>query len=521
MKKDTVASKESTDLRARAEEKIREQAALLNNAHDAIIVRDMEDGIIYWNKGAAYLYGWTAEEAIGKNAVELLYQEISPALTDAQKSVLERDEWSGELHQVAKGGKELIVESHWTLMRSRKGRPKSILTINTDITGRQMLEAQFLRAQRTESIGRLAGGIAHDLNNMMTPIMLSLQMLREKLTDDKSRRLIDVLEKNAQRSTDLIKQVMSFSRGVEGERETLLIGDLITEIENIVKETFPRSIEIITHIPADLWSVAGDATQLHQVLMNLCVNARDAMPEGGILSISAGNAFVDEEFSYTNIDARVGPYTVITVSDTGTGIPPGILDKIFEPFFTTKEVGKGTGLGLSTSITIVKSHGGFIDVHSKAGVGTTFNIYLPAIKAGTQKEEPEPRIRSEEHSGKGEAILVIDDEAPILETTRTTLQTNGYRVITASNGVEAVSLYAQNRDEVKAVLLDMMMPFMDGPACIRALRQINPGIKIIAVSGQSEKDRFSKIPERVNVFLSKPYTAETLLKTIHEIQASA
>ncbi|MFZ3168984.1 MAG: PAS domain S-box protein [Candidatus Methanoperedens sp.] len=501
----------------RSEEQVQEQAALLDKAQDAILVRNLEDCITYWNKSAQRLYGWTAEEAIGKNASEILYKNIEDSLhnIEARKSVLERGEWNGELYHVTKDGREVIVESRWTLMHDNKGKTKSILVINTDITGKKKLEEQFLRAQRMESVGTLAGGIAHDINNVLTPIMLSLELLKEKFTDNKSQQLIDILDRSAKRGASLIKQVQSFARGVEGERMPLQTAHLISEIRQIAKETFPRNIEIMTDIQKDLWTISGDATQLHQVLMNLCVNARDAMPDGGILSISAGNIFIDENFTHIDIEARVGHYIVIAVTDTGAGIPPKIMDRMFEPFFTTKENGKGTGLGLSTALGIVKSHGGFINVYSEAGKGTTFKVYLPAITTTETQKAEEPT--HERFRGSGELILIVDDEAQIRDITSSALQTNGYRVLTANNGLEAISLYEQNREEIKIVLMDMMMPVMDGLASIQELRKINPQLKIIAASGLTEKDKLTKAAGTMNAFLPKPYTAEKLLRTIHEI----
>ncbi|KCZ71710.1 PAS domain S-box [Candidatus Methanoperedens nitroreducens] len=500
----------------RAEEQIHEQASLLNKAHDAIGVRDLEHRITYWNKGAQRMYGWTAEEVTGKKADELLYKEESLILIEAKKRVIEEGEWIGELEQVTKNGKKIIVESRWTMVHDSDGRPKSILIVNTDITEKKKIEAQFFRAQRMESIGTLASGIAHDLNNVLVPVMLTSQILREKFTDEQDQRLLNIIETNTQRGADLIKQVMSFARGVEGEHMTLQVAHLIYEIKKIAKETFPRSIETRTDIVKDLWTISGDATQLHQVMMNLCVNARDAMQDGGVLSISAENLFIDENYARMNIDARVGNYIAITVSDTGTGIPSEILDRIFEPFFTTKEPGKGTGLGLSTVHAIVKGHGGFVNVYSEVGKGTTFKIYLPAIiTTGELKVQVQ---RYEPSTGQGELVLVVDDEARICESTRRVLETHGYKAITANDGAEAVALYVQYREVVEVVLVDMMMPVMDGQACIRALRKINPGIRIIAVSGLVGNGKLIRIAGTpVHAFLSKPYTTEKLLKTIHDV----
>lgn len=504
--------------RKRAQEKISERASLLNITHDAIAVRDLEHRLTYWNKGAEKLYGWTEDEIKGKNANELLYKKESPGLMEARKTVIEKGKWAGELRQVTKDGKEIVVDSRWVLTYDREGAPKSILIINTDITEKKKFEAQFLRAQRMDSLGTLAGGIAHDLNNILTPIMLSLQILKEECPDEDKRKMVDILERNTMRGADLIKQVLLFARGAEGERRTVQVAYIISEIEKVTKETFPKSIEVRFSICAGLWQVTGDATQLYQVLMNLCVNARDAMPEGGILAISAENLFIDENHKRMNIEAKIGPYIVITVTDTGTGIPPEILDKVFEPFFTTKARGKGTGLGLSTSIGIIKSHSGFIEVNSEVGKGTTFKVYLPsAATTGTQK------IKAQElnpHTGNGEAILVVDDEASIREVTNMILETNGYRVIMAANGAEAISLYKEKGPEIKIVLMDMAMPVMDGYSCIQALLKINPEIKIIAVSGLIEKESFSKVAKQVNTFLKKPYSAEELLNTIKDISGS-
>jgi len=502
--------------RKRAEQKIREQAALLDTTTDAILVQNLQGQVLFWNKGAERLYAWKAEEAIGKNVDQLLYHPNSQP-EDAHKAVLEQGEWQGELSQTTKNGQEIIVASRWALVRDGEARPKSILIVNTDITERKQLEAQFLRAQRLESIGTLAGGIAHDLNNILTPILAAPQLLQYKFpeADERTQRLLNTLESNAKRGADLVKQVLSFARGIEGKRTVLQVRHLISEIKQIAKETFPKLIEVFTDIPQDLWTVRGDATQLHQVLMNLCVNARDAMPDGGTLSIAAENLRVDENYARMNLGAHVGPYIVISITDTGIGMSPEIVDRIFEPFFTTKEPGKGTGLGLSTAIGIIKSHGGFVNVQSQVGKGTQFKVYLPAVE-GTETHQPE---ELELPLGHGELILVVDDEASIREVTKTSLETYQYRVLTASDGIEAVAQYVQHQAEISVVLIDMIMPSMDGFTTIRTLQKINPQVKVVSVSGLSAKDQVAKAAggNTVRAFLSKPYTAKELLKTLHEV----
>ncbi|HEY9819778.1 MAG TPA: response regulator [Candidatus Sericytochromatia bacterium] len=501
-----------------AEQKIREQAALLDITTDAIFVRDLDNKIRYWNKGAENLYGWQAQEAIGKKANNLLYRwETIDQLQNSHKTLTDCGSWQGELHQVTKQGKDIIVSSRWTLMRDEEGQPKSILTVNTDITEKKQLEAQFLRTQRMDSLGTLASGIAHDLNNALTPIMMTAQLLECKLQDEQSQEWLSILETNVKRSADLVKQVLLFSRGVEGKRTTLWVGRLISEIAQIAKQTFSRAIEIRTDIPKEnLWTISGDSTQLHQILMNLCVNARDAMPEGGILEISAKNLWIDEHYVRMNIDAKVGSYVLITVSDTGIGIPKEIVDRIFEPFFTTKEVGKGTGLGLSTVIGIIKSHGGFVEVASEVGQGTQFKVYLPVTQLGETAAPAE--ARHELATGHGELILVVDDEDSIRQITKSSLEKSGYKVLIASDGIEAIVLYTQHKKEISVVLIDMMMPSMDGPNTIRVLQKINPQVKIIGVSGLVSNDKMIELlGNSVKTFLPKPYTSSELLKHLQVV----
>jgi PAS domain S-box-containing protein len=498
------------------EDRLREQAALLDQATDAIIVRDLEDRILFWSKSAERVYGWSVEEAVGKHVRDLHYKEIDRHLQEAKQTLLEMGDWSGEVHHETRGGKKLVVLNRWTLLRDEEGNPRSILCINTDITEKKKLEGQFFRAQRLESIGTLAGGIAHDLNNILSPILMALQMFKIKFTDEESRRLLSVLQETAERGAGLVKQVLSFARGVEGERVLLQPRHLIKEGVKIVKETLPKSIEIGYSTADDLWPVVGDATHIHQVLMNLIINARDAMPQGGRIRIEASNVWIDENYARMNIEARPGRYVLVAVADTGTGIPAEIIDRIFDPFFTTKEQERGTGLGLSTVLTIVRSHGGFINVYSEEGKSTEFKVYLRADEshAGVEAEEAGPELPM----GHGELVLVVDDEAAVREITRSTLEAYGYRVMTAGDGTEAVALCAQHKDEIKVMLTDVMMPFMDGPATIRAVQKLNPRIKVIVSSGLKANGKTVEAARLgVKVFLSKPYTGDKLLIAIAEI----
>ncbi len=514
--RDITDYKKAEEALKQSEEKYR---MLIDNIQDGVFIIQ-DDKIQFANEAFARVGGYTVQEVIGKDFRELVAPEDLVIVADRyyRRQAGEDVPREYEFHMLHKDGRtRLLVNMNVGLIAFRGGMA-SMGTVK-DITEKRMLESQLLRAQRMESIGTLASGIVHDINNVLTPIMLSQELLREKFSDEESRRYLNTIERSTQRGASLMKQVMSYARGVEGERNALQVAHLISEIRQIAKETFPRNIEIITDISKDLWYIVGDATQLHQVLMNLCVNARDAMSNGGILRISAENLIIDEDYAHINIDAKVGPYIIITVSDTGTGIPPDVLDRIFEPFFTTKEHGKGTGLGLSTALGIMKSHGGFITVYSEVGKGTSFKVYLPAI---TTTETLKAQVHQHELlAGHGELILVVDDEDQIREITKKILEKHGYRVITANDGEEAIALYSQHGDEIEFVLMDMMMPVMDGSVCIQKMRKANPEVKIIAVSGLGEKDKITKVEDtQVQAFLTKPYTAEKLLNIIHEVSSA-
>jgi PAS domain S-box-containing protein len=504
--------------RKKAEAQISEQARMLELAYDAIIVRDMEDRILYWNQSAERIYGWTAKEAMGRKLPELLRKDMFNALKyeEAGKVILETGNWQGEFTIRTKSGKEVIVEARWTLLRDEKGVPKSVLGITNDITEKKGFETQFLRAQRLENIGALAGGIGHDLNNILTPLLVSVQVLKSKVTDADGKKLLEALEANVQRGASLVREVLTFGRGLEGESVLIPPRHIVNEIKRIVQETFPKSVEFELRCPANLWIITGNAAQLQQGLLNLCLNARDAMPNGGKLSVQAENLMVDETFAGMNPEARPGPYVVFTVADSGAGIPREIRDKVFDPFFTTKEPGKGAGLGLSSTLAIVNNHNGFILCESEKGKGAAFRIFLPANPPPAAVEKPAAADSRVPH-GHNQLVLVVDDEEPILNLVQKVLKRYGYRVLLAQNGVEAVALYARHQKEITAVITDMVMPIMDGPATIAALQAIDPKVRIIGSSGLVSKDGQTKAKNAgVKYFIPKPYTAEVLLSTLHD-----
>jgi two-component system, cell cycle sensor histidine kinase and response regulator CckA len=502
--------------RKNAEGRVAEQAALLDMAHDAIIVTTMEDKVVYWNKGAERLYGWSSGEAFDKGLRTLVMGGDTTTDASAQAGVREIGKWAGEMVHSSKSGTEITVQSSWTLVRDGEGKPKSILMINADISQKKMMEAKFLRTQRMENLGTLAGGIAHDLNNVLSPILLAMGMLKEHAKDDTVRQILSMVEQSSRRGSDMVKQVLMFGRGVEGAQMMLQPRHIVREIAKIVEQSFPKNIQLAMSTPNALPCIMGDATQLHQVLLNLCVNARDAMPQGGNLAVSIEGIELDAQYAAMNPDARAGHYVLLRVSDTGSGIAPEVQEKIFEPFYTTKEVGRGTGLGLSTVMSIVRNHGGFLRVQSEVGKGATFEVYLPAVVA--ENQEAPAATRPAGRRGRGETILVVDDERIVREITRVTLEDTGYHVLTAEDGTEALAMYAKQGETIDLVLTDLVMPYLDGASTIRAMQRLNPRVKVIACTGLNTEEKRAGARTLVDVpLLEKPFTASMLLTKLGEV----
>lgn len=490
---------------------------ILASAMDAIITVDEDQRIVLFNTAAEKMFRCAAEEALGQPLDRFIPMRFRDAHRHhigmfSKTHVTQRA--MGRLQPISglrANGEEFPIEASISQVNAEGHQLYTVII--RDVSEKKRLEAQFLRAQRMESIGTLAGGIAHDLNNVLSPILTAVELLQMRFTDESSQRLLNILHTNAVRGSEMIKQVLSFARGVEGQYALLGPTHLIKEITKILTDTLPKNIEITFSIPNNLWNVTGDATQLHQVLMNLCVNARDAMPQGGTLHLEAENLTVDDHYTRMNTEAKPGNYACISVSDTGAGISQQNLSKIFDPFFTTKEQGQGTGLGLSTAVGIVRSHGGFLTVYSEEGRGSQFKIYLPAVEAAHLPAAQ--TLRADLPMGNGEWILVVDDESAIREIAKETLRTFGYQVLTAGDGTEALALFAQHKDEVRCVVTDMMMPFMDGVATIRALRRLAPDVKVIVTSGLKANDKAAEAAQLgVTTFLHKPYTAEALLKAL-------
>ena len=394
----------------------------------------------------------------------------------------------------------------------RDGTPQA----RTNAATKKRLDEQYQRTHRLESIGMLASGIAHDLNNVLAPIILAAPILREHATNPEDLRMITSLEKSAERGVDLVRQILSFAHGAGSEQTLVQVQHLLKEALTTTGETFPKNIRVRENIPGNLWPIMADPTQVHQVLLNLCVNARDAMPAGGTLWVSAENCVLDEVTARSIEGARPGAWVVLHVEDTGTGIQEGALAQIWEPFFSTKGDGKGTGLGLSTVKSIVESHNGFISLRTQAGRGTIFRVYLPASEgaasAGVVEIAPPKNER-----GNGELVLVVDDEPQIRSITATMLSRNGYRVLTAGDGAEAVALFATRSGEISVLITDLIMPNLDGAALANIAQHLNPKLKILAMSGLSSANRNGKTERFGGAFLFKPFKVQTLLGAVHSL----
>jgi two-component system, cell cycle sensor histidine kinase and response regulator CckA len=497
---------------APAQKKLEIFRALIDQSSDAIFVVDPQQArIMDVNERACRTLGYTRGELLNLTMPEIEAAYDGFTWHEQVEKVRQGEVELLETGQRRKNGETFPVEISLKLVTVEDR--SYVVAAARDITEKKQLEAKFLRAQRLESIGRLAGGIAHDLNNVLGPVLLSVQLLRAKMPDRETQDILDLLEGSARRGTAMIKQILTFARGIKGQRIAVHMRELINETVKIGRETFPRSIQIKAAVPSELWPIIGDGTQLHQVLMNLCLNACDAMPEGGVLELRAENRQVDAKEARRHPEAQAGPYVLLSIRDTGIGIPPEILDKIFEPFFTTKGFGQGTGLGLATALGIVQGHGGFVAVDSELNKGSCFNIFLPAHK--DLSAPAAEAAASPSKNGAHRLVLVVEDDRAMRLLTQAVLTAHDYDVLTANDGAEAVALYKDRQQEIQAVIMDMAMPYMDGAAAIRAIRKMNPDARILAVSGLMDQEKAGSIPDLEDItLLVKPYSPNKLLSEL-------
>jgi two-component system cell cycle sensor histidine kinase/response regulator CckA len=477
------------------------QAALLDAVLDAIYVEDFEHRVSYWNRGSENLYGWTFDEMQRASTRSLLYDD--PTELDLATDQLVRiGKWTGELKQTTRDGRHIIVDCRWQLLRDTAGRPVAILGVNSDVTDQKKEREHGFRIQRMEGLGTLAGGIAHDLNNVFTPILMASQILGTSEPDERRRELLKAIEINATRGASMVGQLLSFARGQEGEREVVDVRKILRSLESICRDTLPKAINVTIDFENGLSRVICDETQILQVLVNLVTNARDAMAEhGGDLGIRANNV---EFAGRTDIQIRV--------EDTGHGMDAETASRVFEPFFTTKAVGSGTGLGLSSSMTIAQTHGGQLTVESKPGQGSCFTLQLPGVAALEERSNnPTPSI---ELSGRGERVMIIDDEAMICRSIQHALELNGYVTITAQNGREAIRILEAENQSVDLVVTDMMMPVVDGATTVKYISENYPETAVIVTSGISTDHNLGKLEQRVARILSKPFSHHCLLSAV-------
>jgi two-component system cell cycle sensor histidine kinase/response regulator CckA len=473
------------------------------------------------NESMVQHYGYSREEFLAMTIKDIYLKEDIPALLkcvdDAAAKPLKSSEWR---HR-KKDGTIIQVEaiSSPLVFGGRNAR----LVLMSDITEKKLLEEKYLHAQRLESIGMLAAGLAHDLNNVLAPIMLGVPMLRANASNPRDLRILNTLEQNAARGAGLVKQILGFAHSTTGDFRPTQVKHLLQDIINIIEETFPKIITLQDEITSDLWLVQGNPIRIHQVLLNLCVNARDAMPEGGTLRIAAANRRLDRQQAGALPGARHGAWLVIEVSDTGTGIPPDVLARIWDPFFTTKGAEKGTGLGLSTVRGIVASHRGFVTVDTQPDHGTTFRVFLPATDEESADLTIAPAIAAP--IGKNELILVVDDNDAIRETVTAILTKHNYRVLSAGDGVEAVGHLTAHQAEIALLITDVDVPYLGGAALARIATQLCPDLQLLVISGLSNDEvgdtPLEEAKKLTHACLLKPFAPEALLETVHRLLNSS
>ncbi len=504
----------------RAREALRESEEryhkILEVAPDPVVLYDMTGRVTYLNPAFTRVFGWRLEEVLGRR-IDFVPQEAKPETLEIIERVKRGESFSSvQTRRYDKWGRILDVSVSAAVMRNSDGGPVGSVINLRDVTEQRKMEAQLRQAQKMEAVGALAGGVAHDFNNILQVISGSVQLLLIKGDpSDSAAGYLTKIDKSIQRATELVRQLLTFSRKVESQKQSLDLNDEIGQAAGLLGSALPKTIDIEVHLAEDLWPIDADATQLEQIILNLATNARDAMPDGGRLIFKTENVFLDKEHCRRYLGLKPGRYVQLSIQDTGTGMNRETLDRIFEPFFTTKKIGQGTGLGLATAYGIVKAHGGQITCYSEIDQGTIFKVYLPAASAAAEGAVEEPE---EDIPAGVETILVVDDEIPILEVAQDLLSQYGYRVLTASSGKAALDIYRDQRGEIELVILDLGMPGMGGDQCLEELMKLDPEVKIIIASGYPVEDRIEELADKgVAGFIGKPYRLAGLLQKVREV----
>lgn len=490
--------------------------ALLLAAPDAVVVHDLQNCVLFWNRAAEILYGWSAEEIHGRPITRILYLDRSER-EEAMEALRHNGVWNRELRQFDRKGNEYLVQVRQHMQRGAEGEPLAIISFNTDVTEMRKLADAQERAHHVQSSSILAGGVAHELNNALAPIMLSSAMLKRSVEGEKARNMVSMIEKCAAKGAELVADLLAFERGKGGGNEIIRATQVRRALHRASEEMVPENVDLQVEIEEDLWECRGELSELANIFKNVIQNACEAMPNGGKLKVEVGNRLFDENFERLAPEAKAGAYISFVFIDNGVGIEPKALAHVAEPFFTTKSPPQGFGFGLAHTQATIKGHKGFMVIESQRGVGTKLNLFIPADASLALNQEPSETYRDPK-SGDGQLVLVADDEMFVRETIKKTLQDRGYIVITAQDGTEALALYASRHHEIALVVTNVEMPYMDGPALCRALKRLNSEVKILVSSGHKQVDRVQAIQScGVKEFLAKPYTADSLADRVHSI----
>jgi two-component system cell cycle sensor histidine kinase/response regulator CckA len=511
-----VGSSQDITERKRAESELRQQAHIVETISDAVIVMDVDGNVTDWNPAAVRIFGYTKTEMLGRPLRLLNAPESEPELDRQVRDAFAREgRWAGEIPFVRKDGVHGVADVIVAVQRDAEGRASSIISVSRDVTERKRLEAQLQQSQKMEAVGRLAGGIAHDFNNMLTAVKAYTEFLLEDLDQADARRTdVQEIAKAADRAASLTRQLLAFSRKQVLQPRPLDLNDVVESMEKMLRRLIGEDVQIVTRLESDLQLVEADPSQVEQVIMNLAVNARDAMPQGGTLTIETRNVMLEHVDASWGIDP--GAYTVLTMSDTGVGMDAATREQAFDPFFTTKPVGQGTGLGLSTVYGIVKQSGGHISVYSEPGHGSTFKVYLPQVSPADSAPILGPAMARFPRGS--EAIVLVDDDEGVRAVSRRILQRAGYTVLSAPDGVEALRMIGEAGDQVQLLVTDVVMPGLGGRDLVAHVRDTYPDLRVLFVSGYTEEGvRRHGVLDPESAFLEKPFTAERLAQKVREV----